>query len=156
MTVPYGYGVSIRDFLGHAMTWHGGNVDGHSSMIAYLPEEDLSVVVLVNRGFVWLTEVMPALIGDVPPARGAASRAPLSGRFEDGLFNYLITPDGENMRVEIDLIGTFGFRPRRPRRVHRRAAPGHVPHPAARRRFARPVRDRLGRSAFLRETYVRE
>jgi len=110
-TVPYGYGVSIRDFLGHSMTWHGGNVDGHSTMIAYLPTEDLSIVILVNRGFVWLTEVMPALIGDVPPARAAASGPPLSGRFEDGLFNYVITPDGEDMRVEIDLIGPVGFVP---------------------------------------------
>lgn len=111
LTVPYGYGVSVRDFLGHSMTWHGGNVDGHSTMIAHLPEEELSIVILVNRGFVWLTEVMPALIGDVPPARGAASGAPLSGRFEDGLFNYMITPDGENMRVEIDLIGPLDFVP---------------------------------------------
>jgi CubicO group peptidase (beta-lactamase class C family) len=111
LTVPYGYGVSVRDFLGHSMTWHGGNVDGHSTMIAHLPEEDLSIVILVNRGFVWLTEVMPALIGDVPPARGAASGAPLSGRFEDGLFNYMITPDGENMRVEIDLISPLDFVP---------------------------------------------
>jgi len=109
--VPYGFGVSTRDFLGHAMTWHGGNVDGHSTMIAYLPEEDLSVVMLVNRGFVWLTEVMPALIGDVPPARGAASGPPLSGRFEDGLFTYVITPVGENLRVEIDLIGPLDFVP---------------------------------------------
>jgi CubicO group peptidase (beta-lactamase class C family) len=111
VTVPYGYGVSVRDFLGHSMAWHSGNVDSHSTMIAHLPEEDLSIVILVNRGFVWLTEVMPALIGDVPPAGGTASGPPLSGRFEDGLFNYLITPDGENMRVEIDLIGPLDFVP---------------------------------------------
>lgn len=109
--VPYGYGISVRDFLGHSMTWHGGNVDGHSTMIAYLPEEDLSIVILVNRGFVWLTELMPALVGDVPPARAAASSPPLSGRFEDGLFNYVITPDGETLRVEIDLIGPLDFIP---------------------------------------------
>ena len=109
--VPYGYGVSTRDFLGHAMTWHGGNVDGHSTMIAYLPEEDLSLVILVNRGFVWLTELMPALIGDQPPTRGAATGPPLSGRFEDGLFSYVITPDGKDMRVEIDLIGPLDFIP---------------------------------------------
>jgi CubicO group peptidase (beta-lactamase class C family) len=71
--VPYGFGVSTRDFLGHSLTWHGGNVDGHSTMIAYLPDDDLSVVMLVNRGFVWLTELMPALIGDEPPVRGAAA-----------------------------------------------------------------------------------
>lgn len=110
-SVPYGYGVSTRDFLGHAMTWHGGNVDGHSTHIAYLPEEDLSIVILVNRGVVWLTELMPALIGEAPPARAAETGPPLSGRFEDGLFNYVITPDGDNLRVEIDLIGVLDFVP---------------------------------------------
>lgn len=110
-TVPYGYGVSTREFLGHAMTWHGGNVDSHSTMIAYLPDEDLSVIILVNRGFVWLTELMPALIGAAPPARAADSGPPLSGRFEDGLFTYVITPVGEGMRVEIDLIGPLDFVP---------------------------------------------
>jgi CubicO group peptidase (beta-lactamase class C family) len=109
--VPYGFGVSTREFLGHAMTWHGGNVDSHSTMVAYLPEEDLSLVILVNRGFVWLTELMPALIGAAPPVRAPASGPPLSGRFEDGLFTYVITPDGENMRVEIDLIGPLDFMP---------------------------------------------
>jgi D-alanyl-D-alanine carboxypeptidase len=109
--VPYGFGVSTRDFLGHSMTWHGGNVDGHSTMIAYLPDDDLSVVMLVNRGFVWLTELMPALIGDEPPVRGAAAGPPPSGRFEDGLFTYVITPVGENLRVEIDLIGPMDFVP---------------------------------------------
>lgn len=109
--VPYGYGVSVREFLGHSMTWHGGNVDGHSAMIAYLPEQDVSVVILANRGFVWLTELMPALIGESPPTRRAASALPLSGRFEDGLFTYDITPDGANLRVEVDLIGPMDFVP---------------------------------------------
>jgi D-alanyl-D-alanine carboxypeptidase len=109
--VPYGYGVSVRDFLGHSLTWHGGNVDGHSTMIAYLPEEDLSVVILVNRGFVWLTELMPALIGEPAPTRAAVSGTPPAGRFEDGLFNYVVTPDGETLRVEIDLIGPLDFIP---------------------------------------------
>jgi hypothetical protein len=54
---------------------------------------------------------MPALIGAAPPARAASEVPPLSGRFEDGLFNYVITPDGENLRVEIDLIGPLDFIP---------------------------------------------
>jgi CubicO group peptidase (beta-lactamase class C family) len=113
--VPYGYGLSTRDFLGHAMVWHSGNVDGHSAMIAYLPDQDLGLVILASREFVWLTELMPALTGDAPPARTATSAKPLSGRFEDGLFRYTVTPEGATMQVEIDLIGPLGFIPVGPR-----------------------------------------
>lgn len=109
--VPYGFGLSSREFLGHAMVWHAGNVDSHSTMVAYLPAEDLGVVVLTSKGYVWLTELLPALIGATPPSRAAASDAPLSGRFEDGLFRYVVEPRGEAMRVTIDLIGTFDFVP---------------------------------------------
>ena len=107
--VPYGFGLSTRAFLSQAMVWHGGNVDSHSAMIAYLPDRDLGLVILTSRGFVWLTELMPALIGASPPARAAVSGMPLSGRFEDGLFRYEVTPDRETMRVKIDLIDTLDF-----------------------------------------------
>ena len=109
--VPYGFGVSTREFLGHPAVWHGGNVDSHSSMIAYFPEDGLRLVILTNRGVVWLTELMPALMGGKPPARGAGSGASLAGRFEDGLFQYAVAPDGDGMQVEIDLIGRMKFIP---------------------------------------------
>lgn len=109
--VPYGYGVSMRAFLGQPMRWHGGNVDSHSTMIAFLPNEDISLVILASKGLIWLTELMPALIGATPPDRAAATDAPLSGRFEDGLFRYVVTPVGQTMRVKIDLIDTFDFVP---------------------------------------------
>jgi len=112
--VPYGFGVSIRGYLGHAMHWHGGNVDGHSTMIAYLPDQDLGVVILTSKGFLWPTELMPALIGAAPPIRTATAGEPLSGRFEDGLFRYDISPEGESMRVTIDLIGPLTFVPSGP------------------------------------------
>ena len=113
--VPYGFGLSTREFLGHAMVWHAGNVDSHSTMIAYLPADDLGLVVFTSKGLVWLTELLPALIGATPPARAAASDAPLSGHFEDGLFRSVVTPQRETMRVTIDLIGTFDFVPAAPR-----------------------------------------
>lgn len=113
--VPYGFGLSTRDFLGRAMVWHGGNVDSHSTMIAYLPGEDIGLVILANKGFLWPTELMPGLLGVAPPSRSAAAGAPLSGHFEDGLFGYSITPEGDSMRVKIDLIDTLRFVPVGPR-----------------------------------------
>jgi len=109
--VPYGFGLSTREFLGHRMVWHGGNVDSHSTMIAFLPDEDIGLVILTSKGFIWLTELMPALIGDAAPARAATTGRPLSGRFEDGLFGFDVTPEGETMRVKIDLIDTLLFVP---------------------------------------------
>jgi D-alanyl-D-alanine carboxypeptidase len=113
--VPYGFGLSTREFLGHRIVWHGGNVDSHSTMIAFLPDEDIGLVILTSKGFVWLTELIPALIGDAPPARGEAAGEPPSGRFEDGLFRFDVTPEGETMRVKIDLIDTLRFVPAGPR-----------------------------------------
>ena len=93
------------------MIWHAGNVDGHSALIAHAPDDDLSIVILTNKGFVWLTELLPAWIGEPVPARGQGAIRPPLGRFEDGLFRYAIAAEGEQLRVEIDLIGPLVFVP---------------------------------------------
>ena len=81
-------------------------------MIAYLPGEDLSVVILASKGFLWPTELMPALIGAAPPIRTASAGAPLSGRFEDGLFRYDIAARGR--------VDAGDHRPHRPDDVRAR------------------------------------
>jgi len=93
------------------MIWHAGNVDGHSALIAHAPEDDLSIVILTNKGFVWLTELLPAWIGEPVPARARATVEPPLGRFEDGLFRYDKTADGEQLRAIIDPIGPIVFVP---------------------------------------------
>jgi CubicO group peptidase (beta-lactamase class C family) len=114
--VPYGFGLSTREFQGRRIVWHGGNVDSHSTLIAYLPDEDLGIILLTARGMVWLTELLPALIGTWPPAPVAAAAAvgQLAGDFEDGLFTYTLTPDRDSLRVEIDLLGPMRFVPAGP------------------------------------------
>jgi len=109
--VPYGFGLSTREFLGHPMIWHGGNVDGHSALVAHAPADDLSIVILTNKGFVWLTELLPVWIGEPVPAQTRASAEPPLGRFEDGLFRYDIAAEGELLRAAIDLIGPLVFVP---------------------------------------------
>lgn len=112
--VPYGAGVSTREFLDRAMIWHGGNVDSHSTLLAYLPDEDLGVVILTSKGFLWPTELLPALLDakaptGAPPGNGPL--APLPGVFEDGLFRYEVAPGTDSIRVTIDLIGPLEFVP---------------------------------------------
>jgi CubicO group peptidase (beta-lactamase class C family) len=109
--VPYGFGLSTREFLGHRMIWHAGNVDGHSALVAHAPEDDRSIVVLTNKGFVWLTELLPDWIGEPAPAPARSTVEPPLGRFEDGLFRYAIRADGDGLRVAIDLIGPLTFVP---------------------------------------------
>ena len=113
--VPYGFGVSTRPFLGREIVWHGGNVNSHSTMIAWLPEQDLRIVILAARGFLWPTDLMPALIGAEPPRPVASAGATIAGRFEDGLFRYEIAPDGAALRVEVDLLGPMRLVPAGPR-----------------------------------------
>ncbi len=113
--VPYGFGISTREFLGHAMVWHAGNVDGHSTLVAHAPRDDRSIVVLTNKGFAWLTELLPAWIGEpAPTAAPAAPAKPPEGRYEDGLFRLELRAEGAELHVEIDLIGPIRFAPAGP------------------------------------------
>lgn len=45
----YALGWQVQDYRGHRMLQHGGGIDGFTSLMAVLPEEDLGVVVLSNR-----------------------------------------------------------------------------------------------------------
>jgi CubicO group peptidase (beta-lactamase class C family) len=44
----YGLGWGLNDYHGRLVVWHGGGLDGMTSRVALLPEENLGVVVLTN------------------------------------------------------------------------------------------------------------
>ena len=44
----YGLGVSISELNGHRVISHTGDIDGFGAMLAYYPEEKLTVIVLSN------------------------------------------------------------------------------------------------------------
>ena len=46
--VTYGYGLGIREADGHRQIAHGGGINGFVTMLAYYPDDDLTVVVLSN------------------------------------------------------------------------------------------------------------
>jgi len=45
----YGMGWFVQPYRGHDLIHHGGNIDGFSAMVAFLPAEQIGVVALTNR-----------------------------------------------------------------------------------------------------------
>jgi hypothetical protein len=44
----YGLGVVLQDYQGEKLAWHTGGIDGMLSLVAFLPERDVGLVVLSN------------------------------------------------------------------------------------------------------------
>jgi CubicO group peptidase (beta-lactamase class C family) len=44
----YGLGWFIQPYRGHRLIHHGGNIDGFSAMVAFMPDEKIGVVILSN------------------------------------------------------------------------------------------------------------
>lgn len=70
---PYGYGIWLRELVGRRSVAHGGIQTGFRPWIGYLPDEDLSVVVLINSGAVDSWEVGERILRSVLLARETAT-----------------------------------------------------------------------------------
>ena len=46
--VNYGYGWFLRDWNGHKVVEHGGNIDGFNAEVAFMPDQNLGFVLLTN------------------------------------------------------------------------------------------------------------
>lgn len=47
-SMSYGYGWFLRDWHGHKVVEHGGNIDGFSAEVALMPDQNLGFVLLTN------------------------------------------------------------------------------------------------------------
>ena len=54
----YAMGWFVEPYRGYTLIEHGGNVEGHSLMIGFLPQEKIGVVVLTNIGMLPLRDVL--------------------------------------------------------------------------------------------------
>lgn len=46
--IAYGLGWFLNDYKGHRIVQHGGNIDGNSALVAFIPEASVGLVVLTN------------------------------------------------------------------------------------------------------------
>jgi CubicO group peptidase (beta-lactamase class C family) len=76
----YADGVEVDSILGHRAVHHGGDIPGFSTEVAYLPDDSLTVVVLMNtqgpvRPDALTREIVRVVVGDrSAPVRGPRSR----------------------------------------------------------------------------------
>jgi CubicO group peptidase (beta-lactamase class C family) len=54
----YGMGWFVEPYRGHTLVHHGGNVEGHSVIIGFVPQARLGVVALTNIGLLPLRDVL--------------------------------------------------------------------------------------------------
>jgi CubicO group peptidase (beta-lactamase class C family) len=54
----YGMGWFIQNYRGHEMVHHGGNIDGFSALVSFMPREGIGTVVLTNLNGTMLPQVL--------------------------------------------------------------------------------------------------
>ncbi|MCT9852766.1 serine hydrolase [Priestia megaterium] len=56
----YGLGWFISAYRGYKVIHHGGNIDGFSALVSFIPEENIGLVILTNTG----TTLLPSYLAD--------------------------------------------------------------------------------------------
>ncbi len=106
-TPPYGFGLSTLPIAGRPAFSHAGGGDGWGAWTAYLPEEQVTIAMIANRGWLWSTDLGVPLVrillgrAPEPPLErqrlAADERAALSGPFEDGLFEMSLRAEADRL-----------------------------------------------------------
>jgi CubicO group peptidase (beta-lactamase class C family) len=60
--VSYGLGWFIHNFHGETLVQHGGNIDGFSALVSFIPSQNVGVVTLTNLNSNYLTEIVSMYI----------------------------------------------------------------------------------------------
>jgi CubicO group peptidase (beta-lactamase class C family) len=106
-SVSYGLGWFLRDWHGHKVVEHGGNIDGFNAQVALMPDQRLGFVLLTNV----TASALPAtameavwsnLVGkpEAKPETSAASSDP-AARIETEVGSYLLAEAGVNVEVAL-------------------------------------------------------
>jgi CubicO group peptidase (beta-lactamase class C family) len=56
--LAYGMGFFVTSYRGHKFVHHGGNIDGFSSLVAFLPQDNIGLIILTNQN----TSPLPAVV----------------------------------------------------------------------------------------------
>ncbi|NML60672.1 serine hydrolase [Massilia sp. RP-1-19] len=105
----YGLGWFIRENLSRRLYEHGGNIGAYSSLLAYYPDDKLTVIVLSNYGdevVSKITDELARLALDVAPAHRQVKVDPrlyadFEGRYQLGSAIFAITSKGDRLFAKL-------------------------------------------------------
>jgi CubicO group peptidase (beta-lactamase class C family) len=111
--VSYGLGWFLRDWKGHKVVEHGGNIDGFNAQVALMPDQRLGFVMLTNVSASALpastmNTVWSNLVGDpeapkqsAPAAAASAAAADPTAKIENEVGDYKFEAAGFNVSVSV-------------------------------------------------------
>lgn len=105
----YGLGWFVRENLSRKLYEHGGTIGAYSSLLAYYPDDKLTVVVLTNYGdevVSKITDELARLALGVDPAHHRVKVDPrlyarLVGRYQLGSANFDVTAKGDRLFAKL-------------------------------------------------------
>ena len=88
--VDYGLGWFLREWNGHKVVEHGGNIDGFNAQVAFMPDQKLGFVLLTNvtaspLGGVAMNTIWKNLVGE--PAEVKSTEAAADPKQEVGIYS---------------------------------------------------------------------
>ncbi len=157
-TVNYGLGWMLRDWKGHKVVEHGGNIDGFNSLVAMIPEKKLGFVMLTNVTASSLgNDIMPVIWSNIlgeqktetpKPATTAAPKPTGDSMAAKQLVGRYTPPGSDNAVIEIkDADGkvTFNIPGQQPYALSPKADGSFSLSPLPDTYFLTPKRDAAGK-----------
>jgi len=105
----YGMGLFVTTYRGHKLVHHGGNIDGFSAELNFLPNDSLGVMVLTNLNGTPVRDFLPWYVYD---RLLALDRIDWSGRFKQRRERQYARQD--SLRKETDAKRKTGTQPSHP------------------------------------------
>ena len=103
-SVDYGLGWFLRQWNGHKVVEHGGNIDGFNSQVAFMPDQKLGFVLLTNvtaspLGTIAMNTIWKNLVGE--PQSTADGPIAAAGDPKAEVGTYLLAAAGVNFEVTL-------------------------------------------------------
>lgn len=102
--VDYGLGWFLRQWKGHKVVEHGGNIDGFNSLVAFMPDRKLGFVLLTNvtaspLGTIAMNTIWKNLAGDPSATTTEATAAAPAADPKQEVGKYSLAAAGVNFEV---------------------------------------------------------